>query len=148
MEEQTLTLRDLRPGRRSALVAVLGGLWTIGPFSIDLYLPALPTLGVDLKASQQQVAATVTAFLVGLAIGQVQAGALSDHHGRRIPLLAGLSLYSLASLACALAPGIELLIAARFLQGIGGAAAMAISNATVTDYVRGREPHGLLSGLP
>ncbi len=141
------TLSDLTRGRRTALVATLGGLWTIGPFSIDLYLPALPTLGGDLGASQQQVAVTVTAFFLGLAFGQVQAGALSDTYGRRRPLLAGLLLYALASLGCALAPTIQLLVVARFLQGLGGAAGMAISNAAVTDYARGREAARLLSRL-
>jgi DHA1 family bicyclomycin/chloramphenicol resistance-like MFS transporter len=141
------TLNDFSRGRRTAIVAILGGLWTIGPFSIDLYLPALPTLGSDLGASQQQVAVTVTAFLVGLAFGQVQAGALSDTYGRRRPLVAGLLLFTLATLACALAPTIEVLIAARFLQGLGGAAGMAISNAAVTDYVRGRQAARLLSRL-
>jgi MFS transporter, DHA1 family, multidrug resistance protein len=141
------TSTDVSRGRRTLLVAILGGLWTIGPFSIDLYLPALPSLSGDLAASQQQVALTVTAFLVGLAFGQVQAGALSDTHGRRSPLLAGLLLYTLATLACALAPSVEVLIAARFLQGLGGAAGMAISNAVVTDYVRGREAARLLTRL-
>ena len=141
------TLSEFSRGRRAAIVATLGGLWTIGPFSIDLYLPALPTLGGDLAATQQQVAVTVTAFLVGLAFGQVQAGALSDTYGRRRPLLAGLLVYTLATLACALAPTIQVLVAARFLQGLGGAAGMAISNAAVTDYVRGREAARLMSRL-
>ena len=141
------TLNDFSRGRRAAIVAILGALWTIGPFSIDLYLPALPTLGGDLGASQQQVAVTVTAFLVGLAFGQVQAGALSDTYGRRRPLVAGLLLFTLATAACALAPTIQVLIVARFLQGLGGAAGMAISNAAVTDYVRGREAAKLLSRL-
>jgi DHA1 family bicyclomycin/chloramphenicol resistance-like MFS transporter len=141
------TLRDFSRGRRAAIVAILGGLWTIGPFSIDLYLPALPTLGGDLGASQQQVAVTVTAFLVGLAFGQVQAGALSDTYGRRRPLVGGLLLFTLATLACALAPTIQVLVVARFLQGLGGAAGAAISNAAVTDYVRGREAARLLSRL-
>ncbi|MGE5230039.1 MAG: multidrug effflux MFS transporter [Deltaproteobacteria bacterium] len=141
------TLSEFGRGRRAVVVATLGGLWTIGPFSIDLYLPALPTLGGDLAASQQQVAVTVTAFLVGLAFGQVQAGALSDTYGRRRPLLAGLLVYTLATLACALAPTIQALVVARFLQGLGGAAGMAISNAAVTDYVRGREAARLMSRL-
>ncbi len=141
------SLNELSRGRRAAIVAILGGLWTIAPFSTDLYLPALPTLGRDLGASQQQVAVTVTAFFLGLAFGQVQAGALSDTHGRRRPLLAGLLLFTLATLACALAPTIQVLIVARFLQGLGGAAGMAISNAAVTDYVRGREAARLMSRL-
>ncbi len=141
------TLNDYSPGRRTAIIGTLGALGTIAPFSIDLYLPALPTLGSDLGASQQQVAVTVTMFLLGLAVGQLQAGALSDTHGRRVPLLAGLLLFTLASLACALAPNVQVLMAARFLQGLGGAAGMAISNASVTDYARGREAARLLSRL-
>lgn len=142
-----LTLNDFSRGRRTALIVILGALWTIGPFSIDLYLPALPQLGIDLAATQQQVAVTITAFFLGLAVGQVQAGALSDTHGRRRPLLAGLFLYTLATVACALAPTIQVLVAARFVQGIGGAAGMAISNAAVTDIVRGREAARLMSRL-
>jgi DHA1 family bicyclomycin/chloramphenicol resistance-like MFS transporter len=141
------TLNGFSPGRRTGVVAVLGALGTIAPFSIDLYLPALPALGDDLGASQQQVAVTITMFLLGLAFGQVQAGSLSDTHGRRRPLLAGLLLFTLASLACALAPTIEVLMAARFLQGLGGAAGMAIANASVSDYVRGREAARLFSRL-
>jgi DHA1 family bicyclomycin/chloramphenicol resistance-like MFS transporter len=142
-----LTLNDFSRGRRTALIVILGALWTIGPFSIDLYLPALPRLGLDLAASQQQVALTITAFFLGLAVGQVQAGALSDTYGRRRPLLAGLLLYTVATVACALAPTIQLLAVARFVQGIGGAAGMAISNAAVTDIVRGREAARLMSRL-
>jgi DHA1 family bicyclomycin/chloramphenicol resistance-like MFS transporter len=142
-----LTLNDFSRGRRTALIVILGALWTIGPFSIDLYLPALPRLGLDLAASQQQVALTITAFFLGLAVGQVQAGALSDTYGRRRPLLAGLLLYTVATVACALAPTIQLLAFARFVQGIGGAAGMAISNAAVTDIVRGREAARLMSRL-
>ena len=141
------TLNDYTRGRRAAIVVTLGALGTIAPFSIDLYLPALPTLGSDLGASQQQVAVTVTMFLLGLAFGQVQAGSLSDTYGRRRPLLAGLLLYALASLTCALAPSIQVLMAARFLQGVGGAAGMAISNASVADYARGRAAARLMSRL-
>lgn len=145
--DRAQTLTGLSPGRRTLFVAVLGGLWTIGSFSIDLYLPALPTLGADLGASQQQVALTLTAFLVGLAVGQVQAGTLSDRHGRRALLLAGLLVYTLASLTCALAPSIHVLATARFVQGLGAAAGMAVSNAAVTDHMRGREAAKLFSLL-
>jgi len=140
-------LNDFSPGRRMAVVGTLGALGTIAPFSIDLYLPALPALSTDLGATQQQVAATVTMFLLGLAFGQVQAGSLSDTHGRRLPLLAGLLLFTVASVLCAVAPNVQVLLAARFLQGLGGAAGMAISNASVTDYARGREAARLFSRL-
>jgi DHA1 family bicyclomycin/chloramphenicol resistance-like MFS transporter len=145
--EHSGTLNDFSPGRRMAVVGTLGALGTIAPFSIDLYLPALPSLGSDLGATQQQVAVTVTMFLLGLAVGQVQAGALSDTHGRRLPLLAGLLLFTMASVLCAVAPNVQVLMAARFLQGLGGAAGMAISNASVTDYARGREAARLFSRL-
>jgi DHA1 family bicyclomycin/chloramphenicol resistance-like MFS transporter len=140
-------LNDFSPGRRMAVVGILGALGTIAPFSIDLYLPALPALGADLGATQQQVAVTITMFFLGLAFGQVQAGSLSDTHGRRRPLLAGLLLFTVASVLCAVAPNVQVLMAARFLQGLGGAAGMAISNASVTDYARGREAARLLSRL-
>ena len=145
--QHTGALKDLSPGRRTAVVGILGALGTVAPFSIDLYLPALPALGRDLGATQQQVAVTITMFFLGLAVGQVQAGALSDTHGRRRPLLAGLLLFTGASLLCALAPTIQVLMAARFLQGLGGAAGMAVSNASVTDYARGREAARLFSRL-
>jgi len=140
-------LSRLSRRRYLALILTLGGLWTIGPFATDLYLPALPGVSSDLDASQQAVALTVTTFIVGLALGQLLAGPLSDAYGRRRPLLVGLVVFTATALACALTPSVEILIGVRLVQGLAGASGMVIANAVVTDYVRGREAARLLSRL-
>jgi DHA1 family bicyclomycin/chloramphenicol resistance-like MFS transporter len=140
-------LGSLSRRRYVGLVLTLGGLWTIGPFATDLYLPALPSVTRDLGASEQAVALTVTTFLLGLALGQLLAGPLSDTYGRRRPLLVGLGVFTAASLACALTPSVGVLVGLRLVQGLAGAAGMAIANAVVTDYVRGRQAARLLSRL-
>jgi MFS transporter, DHA1 family, multidrug resistance protein len=145
--DPTSQLSRLSRRRYIALIASLGGLWTIGPFATDLYLPSLPTISADLGASQQAVALTVTTFLVGLALGQMLAGPLSDTYGRRRPLLVGLGVFTVAALVCALAPSAEILIVVRLVQGLAGASGMAIANAVVTDYARGRQAARLLSRL-
>jgi DHA1 family bicyclomycin/chloramphenicol resistance-like MFS transporter len=123
--------------RRIRLGLIIGSLTALAPLSIDLYLPALPDLtkAFDSTASQGQL--TLTACLVGLALGQVVAGPLSDRLGRRRPLLAGLAGYCGASIACALAPSLEALISLRFLQGFAGASGFVISRAIVRDLRAG-----------
>jgi DHA1 family bicyclomycin/chloramphenicol resistance-like MFS transporter len=125
----------------------LAGVCTLGPFSTDLYLPAMPTVAADLSASSSGIALTVTTFLVGLAFGQLLAGPLSDVYGRRRPLLVGLTAFTVASLACALTPSAGVLIVLRLIQGLAGASGMAIANVVVTDYSRGRQAARLLSRL-
>jgi DHA1 family bicyclomycin/chloramphenicol resistance-like MFS transporter len=117
---------------------ILGGLSAFGPLSIDMYLPALPRLAVDLGASDSTVQLTLTAFIVGLAVGQVVAGPLSDAYGRRVPLLIGLALYVVGSVAAAVSPDITLLIIARAVQAMGAAAGIVISRATVRDLFSGK----------
>ena len=145
--ETTSQLSRLSRPRRLVLIAVLGSVCTIGPFSTDLYLPAMPIVAADLGASSSAIALTVTTFLVGLAFGQLLAGPLSDTYGRRLPLLVGLIVFTTASLVCALTPSVDVLIAVRFVQGLAGASGMAIANAVVTDYSRGRQAARLLSRL-
>jgi DHA1 family bicyclomycin/chloramphenicol resistance-like MFS transporter len=91
-------------------VVVLGLLTMFGPLSLDLYLPALPQLADDLGTSTSAAQLSITACLVGLALGQLVAGALSDRLGRRRPLIVGLSAYLVASVACALAPSVTVLV--------------------------------------
>ncbi|GAA0351894.1 Bcr/CflA family multidrug efflux MFS transporter [Actinoallomurus spadix] len=124
---------------RLRLALILGALSAIGPLSIDMYLPALPKLTHDLSAGPSLVQLTLTACLVGLAVGQVVAGPLSDAWGRRRPLLAGVVLYTLASLLCAVAPSVPMLIALRLVQGAAGAAAIVIARAIVRDLYDGAE---------
>jgi DHA1 family bicyclomycin/chloramphenicol resistance-like MFS transporter len=127
----------LRGWRRVRLVVILGSLSAFAPLSIDMYLPALPSLSRDLQASASAVQLTLSACLLGLALGQVIAGPLSDSLGRRRPLLVGLAAYVLASLLCAVAPSVSLLIVMRLVQGAAGAAGIVIARATVRDLYSG-----------
>src|SRR5215211_986534 len=99
---------------RNALV--LGLVAAIGPFAIDMYLPALPTIAADLDASTAATQMTLVAFFIGFGLSQIVYGPASDMLGRKAPLYFGLSLFSVSAVACALAPNVEWLIAFRFVQ--------------------------------
>jgi DHA1 family bicyclomycin/chloramphenicol resistance-like MFS transporter len=118
-------------------VLLLGVLSAFGPISLDTYLPGLPALSADLGASASATQLTLTTCLIGLALGQIVAGPLSDAFGRRRPLLAGLATFALASLLCALAPDVWTLAAARLVQGAAGAAGIVIGRAVVRDLHEG-----------
>ena len=124
-----------RPGLR--LTLILGALSAFGPLSMDMYLPGLPSLTRDLGASASTGQLTLTGCMLGLAGGQLLAGPLSDSLGRRRPLLAGLAGYIAASLACAAAPSIGILVVLRFIQGTLGGAGVVIARAVVRDLFRG-----------
>lgn len=126
-------------GRDLKLTLVLGALTAFGPVSIDLYLPALPELARDFDTHESNVQLTITACLVGLAVGQAVAGPLSDAFGRRRPLLIGVLVYAVASVACAAAASLGLLTAGRLLQGLAGAAGIVIARAVVRDLYSGVE---------
>ncbi len=126
-----------RAPARAQLVLLLGALSAFGPISLDTYLPGLPELSADLGASASATQLTLTTCLIGLALGQVIAGPLSDAFGRRGPLLAGLVAFALASLACAAAPDVWTLAAARLVQGAAGAAGIVIGRAVVRDLHEG-----------
>lgn len=120
-----------------AMVLLLGSMMAFAALSIDLYLPGLPAIGAELGASSAATARTVSIFFAGLALGQLVYGPLSDRLGRRPPLLFGVALYTVASLACALAASIEQLTLARLAQALGACAAVVMSRAIVGDlYVR------------
>lgn len=120
------------------LVLVLGALVALGPLTIDLYLPALPSIADDLLTTSAAVQLTLTGTLLGVAAGQLVVGPLSDALGRRAPLLAGLAVHVVASLLCVLAPGVAVLGGLRVLQGFGAAAASVTAMAVVGDLYRGR----------
>lgn len=122
---------------RLRLILIIGALSAFGPLSIDMYLPALPSLARALSGPAWQVQLTLTACLLGLATGQLVAGPLSDTLGRRRPLLVGLATYAAASLACAFAPSVPVLIGLRLVQGAAGAAGIVISRAVVRDLYEG-----------
>ena len=124
---------------RLGLVVLLGGLSAFASLSLDMYLPALPALAADLHASPSQVQLTLTACLVGLAVGQLVAGPASDARGRRRPLLVGLAGYAATSALCAAAPSIWALVGLRLFQGMSGAAGIVIARAVVRDRYAGFE---------
>src|SRR5712671_4821502 len=126
----------LRPGS-FALTLLLSMLTGLGPLSVDMYLASLPSIGRLLNAPTSQVQLTISAYLVGFAIAQVFYGPLSDRHGRRPVLIVALGIYLLATLACVLAFSIETLIAARFLQAVGGSGASVLARAVVRDMYEG-----------
>ncbi|MEH1169729.1 multidrug effflux MFS transporter [Micromonospora sp. CPCC 205539] len=129
---------DLMTGRqRAQLVVVLGALIAIGPLTIDMYLPALPAITTGLHTTETAVQLTLTGTLVGLALGQLLVGPLSDVVGRRRPLLAGLALHIVASVLCVFAPNIAVLGGLRVLQGLGVAAATVVATAVVRDLFSG-----------
>jgi DHA1 family bicyclomycin/chloramphenicol resistance-like MFS transporter len=133
--------------RRPVLVGVLGALSAFGPLSIDMYLPALPAMADDLGAAPSLVQLTLTACLLGLATGQLVGGPISDARGRRGPLLVGIAVYVVASLLCAVAPSVGVLIVVRFLQGLAGAFGIVIGRAVVRDLSEGREAAALFAAL-
>ncbi len=125
----------------------LGLLSAIGPFAIDMYLPALPDIGRSLHADTGAVQLSLTAFFIALSLGQSLYGPLSDMVGRKRPLYLGLTLFSIGSFGCALAPNIGVLIAFRFVQGIGACAGMVIPRAIVRDLHTGVDATRLMSLL-
>jgi DHA1 family bicyclomycin/chloramphenicol resistance-like MFS transporter len=130
---------------RTALV--LGGFVAIGPLTIDMYLPALPTITTELETTSAAVQLTLTGTLVGLALGQLVLGPVSDALGRKRPLLAGTALHVLASLLVLVAPNLAVLGALRVLQGVGTAAGAVIAIAIVRDLYDGRAAATMLSRL-
>jgi len=120
-----------------ALTATLALLTALGPLSTDMYLPALPAIASALEATTAQTQATLSAFLVGFACGQVLYGPLSDRIGRKPLLAIGLALFLVATLACALAPSIEALSLARFVQALGASGPIVLARAIVRDLYEG-----------
>jgi len=129
------------------MTLILGALAALGPLSIDMYLPALPGLAKDLHTNAPLAQLSLTFFLLGLSFGQLFSGPLSDFRGRRTPLLIGLIVYTASSLLCALAPSVWVLIILRLIQGLAGAAGIAISRAIVRDLYSGPEMTKFMSRL-
>jgi len=128
-------------------ILMLGALTGVGPMSIDMYLPALPAIGHELHAGAASVQQTVAAFFIGIAVGQIVYGSLSDRFGRRGPLLFGMTLYFLASIGCAVSHSIGVLIGFRVLQALGGCAGMVIPRAVVRDRFEHHQVMHVLSML-
>jgi DHA1 family bicyclomycin/chloramphenicol resistance-like MFS transporter len=131
------SLTSPRPAIGKFVPALLLLLTVFGPISMDLYLPVLPSLTLELDAATSVAQLTITACLLGLALGQLIAGPISDRFGRRIPLLVGLVAYVLASVMCAVSPSIEMLILARVVQGLAGGVGIVIAQAAGRDLYTG-----------
>ena len=124
---------------------VLGLLSAVGPFAIDMYLPALPAISADLHATTSATQATLIAFFIAFGLCQIAYGPLSDVYGRKAPLYGGLACFIAGSIGCALAPDVGWLIAFRFIQGIGAAAMGVIPRAIIRDLHTGTEATRLMS---
>lgn len=138
---------DTQRRERRRWVLILGALTALGPLAIDAYLPTLPTIQRELETTAGAVQLTLSAYFVGLTGGQLVWGPVADRLGRKRPLVIGLVLYALGSLACALAPRIELLAAARAVQAIGGSAGIVVVRAIVRDRWAGREGARVMSSI-
>ncbi|MBL7877232.1 MAG: multidrug effflux MFS transporter [Cyclobacteriaceae bacterium] len=115
------------------IILILGSLATISPFSIDMYLPGFPAIATDLNTTIDRVQLSLTAYLIGIALGQLVYGPLLDRFGRKTPLYIGLIIYILASVGCAFTQSVNSLIVMRFLQAIGGCAGIVAAQALVRD---------------
>ncbi|KAF6579651.1 multidrug effflux MFS transporter [Paenibacillus sp. EKM211P] len=139
LSNTVMVAADMTKSRILWIAFVLGALSAFGPLSIDMYLPSLPTLADNLHTTTSLAQLSLTACLLGLAVGQIVAGPLSDVRGRRGPLVISLILYAAASLLCVFAPNIAVLIALRFIQGLTGSAGIVISRAVARDLYSGKE---------
>ncbi len=132
-------MNNLSGTKRLQLALLLGSLGLLGPFTIDMYLPSFPTIVEDYQTEASLVQISLTTCLLGLGLGQLIIGPMSDVQGRRKPLLIFLILYLLASLICSFAPNIYTFIASRFVQGFAAAGGLVISRAVVRDVYSGKE---------
>lgn len=139
----TLSSRGALPG----WLILMGALTAIGPFAIDMYLPAFPTIAANLGVPRGDVERTLAAYLIGLALAQVFYGPMADRFGRKPPLMVGLALFMIASLGCALAGSVEALTGWRVVQAMGGAAGIVIPRAVIRDHYETHEAARAMSLL-
>lgn len=133
LRQRVILHRNVPARPTIGIVTLLGSLTAFGALSIDMYLPAMPTIAADFGAGPGSIERTLASFLIGLAAGQMFYGPLSDRIGRRLPLIGGIAIYAAASLACAIAQSADVMVVLRLLQGLGACAALVISRAIVRD---------------
>ncbi len=139
MQEQYAVSKEQSGSSVLWIAFLLGSLASFGPLSIDMYLPALPNIAADLHSSTSFAQLSLTACLLGIALGQLFAGPISDVCGRRKPLLTGVLIYVVSSLLCVFAPTIWTFVIMRFIQGLAGSAGIVISRAIARDLYSGSE---------
>lgn len=127
------------------LALILGILSAVGPFAIDMYLPALPSIAADLGATEAAVQLTLTAYFLAFGIAQLVYGPMADALGRKTPMLLGLTIFALGTCGAAFAGSIEALTAWRFVQGLGGACLMVVPRAVIRDRYTGTEATKLMA---
>jgi DHA1 family bicyclomycin/chloramphenicol resistance-like MFS transporter len=132
---------------RFLIIVILGSLSTISPFAIDMYLPAFPGIAAALHTSTARISLSISSYFAGLAAGQLLYGPLLDRYGRKLPLYAGLMLFSVASLLCLCSRTVEWLVAMRFVQALGGCAAQVAAMAMVRDFFPVHETAKIISLL-
>ena len=137
----------LRPRARATVVVILGLLVALGPFTTDLYLPAFPAVQATFATTDVAIQLTLTATVLGFALGQVVVGPLSDRFGRRLPLLIATSVHVLTCLGAAVAPNVEMLAALRLLQGVGAAGGGVVAAAMVRDLFHGHRLVRMLANM-
>lgn len=137
----------LTRSQRLGYILMLGALVALGPFTIDLYLPAFPEVASDLQASDAAIQFTLTATMIGFGLGQLIVGPLSDSWGRKRPLLIATTLHIVASVGVALAPTVEWVMVGRVFQGIGAAGGAVVAMAVVRDLFAGQALIRMLSRM-
>ena len=142
-------LRGRRPKAAvtAGLIAALAVQNAVPPFATDMYSPAFPQVTADLATSATAVGLTLTAFFIGMGLGQVAGGTISDQQGRRVPVIVGGVLCSLGALVCVFAPNIGVLVAGRLLQGFGGGVAAVVGRAVLVDLAHGDRLASMMSIL-
>ncbi len=126
---------------------ILGLVAAVGPFAIDMYLPAMPNIGADFASSMQAVQWTIVAYFMAFGLAQLFYGPWADQSGRKPPMYAGLALFIVGTVICAMASSIEMLIFGRFVQGIGGAANMVVLRAVIRDLATGADATRMMSTI-
>ncbi len=129
------------------IALILGLLSAVGPFAIDMYLPAMPTIATDLGTSMQGVQGTIVSYFIAFGVAQMIYGPWADQAGRKVPLYAGLGVFTLGTLICALAPTVGWLIAGRAVQGLGGAAVMVVPRAVIRDLATGHAATKMMASI-
>ena len=135
------------PQRYRLLAALLGALTALGPLGVDMYLPAFPVMGVALDASPAAIQRTLATFLLGMALGQLAYGPLSDRIGRRRPMFVGIAVFVLASIGCAMAASAEALTWLRLMQALGGCVGVVVARAVVRDLCDERGAVRMMAAL-
>ena len=126
---------------------VLGLLSAVGPFAIDMYLPAMPEIGADLGAGIPAMQGTITSYFIAFGLAQLIYGPWADQAGRKLPIYAGLCIFLIGTLICTFAPNTEALLAGRFVQGLGGAAVMVVPRAVIRDLSTGHEATQMMATI-